>query len=135
MLSAVLAASVVTLACEAYDITSGQRSSSPTTWTVTVDYSKGYAYGIGAPLYPSPTGVNGIEVSPGQIALPRHRTSAERTVEQMVISRESGAVAAQVHDLRKELTDTFARNDQYGRSRYAGLCKPTKLVPIPATKF
>lgn len=135
MLSAVLAASVVTLACEGYDITSGQRAASPTTWTVTVDYQKGYAYAQGAPIYPSPKGVSQIEVSPGQISLPAHAVSATRTVERMTISRETGSVVLQTHDLHKEMEDTFARNEQYGRSRYAGLCKPGKLIPIPTARF
>lgn len=140
MLLLIMAASVVTLNCTAHDIISGEQSGPPAEWTVTVDYAKKYAYAQGAPIYRSPTGVGDLEITPGQITFPDHQLTSTRRVETAMISRTSGAVVVQVHDLRKELEDIFARHGgaetgNEGRSRFVGVCKPGTLVPIPSAKF
>ena len=135
MLFVTLAASVVTLYCDAYNITSGERVGGPVSWTVTVDLTKKYAYANGSLLYQSPKTIGNLEITPDKITIPSHAVSEIVTIEREMISRTTGAVVVQTNDLRKGVTDVFAKNDQDGRSRYAGICQPGALIPIPASKF
>ena len=125
----------MTLNCEAYDIISGKSAGPLAQWTVTVDYAKKYAYVRGPSIYGAPVGVGDVKITPGQITLPPHNATSTATVETALISRTSGAVVVEVHDLRKEMNDIFAKNDEEGRSRFVGTCEPGTLLPIPLSKF
>lgn len=130
-----LAASVVTLHCETYDITSGSREGSPVRFTATVDYGRSFAYLKGAPVFADPVGIGDVGVTPGEISVPRAVIGDVRTLRGLRISRTSGEVRLLTHDMRRAIDDALADNDRDGEQILAGVCRPGALVPIPAARF
>lgn len=130
----VLAASVVTLHCQAYDITMGERQGDAKSFTATVDYGREYVYLKGAP-FGDGMGVGELEVTPGSIIVPRYPLGDTGTLRGVRISRETGEVRVITHDLRTEIEDAVASNDLDGERVYAGACRSGALVPIPSARF
>ncbi|RYG88508.1 MAG: hypothetical protein EON59_04275 [Alphaproteobacteria bacterium] len=136
MLSTVLVAvSVVTLHCEAFDISSGTRQGAARSFTATIDYDREYIYLRGEPLFSSGLGVAEIDVTPGSIAVPRAAFGDTGTLRAVRISRETGEVRIATHDLEMELSDALNGNGLDGERRYAGLCRTGVLIPIPSARF
>lgn len=130
----VLAASVVTLHCQAYDITTGERQGDAQSFTATVDYGRDYVYLKGAP-FGDGMGIGDLEVTPGSITVPRYPLGNTGTLRVARFSRETGEVRVITHDLRTAIADQVAQNDLQGERVYAGACRSGVLVPIPSARF
>ena len=127
----VLAASVVTLHCQAYDISRGAPSGAPKSFTMTVDYDREYAYFRGEPIGDG-VGIGGLHVTPGAIIVPRAKIGTLHLYGARV-SRENGDVRAVTYDAWREFEDD--NNGLKGERTYSGICRPGDLVPIPSTLF
>lgn len=134
MFGLVAFASVVTLHCEAFDIAvepKGPRIE----FAVTMDYDQSFAYFTGSEVFRTPLGIGGVTVTPDRIAVPGQRGDNLRTMTGAVISRTTGEVRLQIHDLEQEQTDLFAGTPRRGRSLFVGICRPGEAIPVPTAQF
>lgn len=129
-----LAASVVTLHCQVFDISTGESQGEARAFTATVDYGREYVYLKGEP-FGSGMGVGDLDVTPGAILVPHANLGDTGTLRGVRISRETGEVRIITYDLRTAISDASNQTGLEGERSYAGACRPGVLVPIPSAKF
>lgn len=128
-----IAASVVTLHCQTYDISTGSRGA-PRSFTATIDYGREYAF-LRGEIFGDGLGVGNVDVTPGSISVPRAGLGETGTLRGARFSRGTGEVRVITYDIQTAIDDAVANNGLSGERSYVGACQPGALVPIPATRF